>query len=886
MHFMTKWLKGIVACRPERLAGIIGGVGLTITLLASLGIFIASSSVTMTRRAISEVPVDWQILLSSNADEKTVQAAIGKTTPYTALEHVGYADVAGFTATTGGTVQTTGPGKVLGISARYRQFFSTEIRQLTGAEQGVLVAQQTAANLHVKEGDIVTIKRMTLPPVRVKVDGVVDLPNADSLFQAVGVPPGTAPHAPPDNVLLIPDGQWHGIFDPQSRIRPDTVRMQLHVRIKHNLSGNPDAAYVAVNRLANNLEARISGSGIVGNNLAARLAGVRADALYARVLFLFLGLPGAILAILLTLAVAGSGKKQRLRGQKLLRVRGATVAQVLKFEAVEAVISGVGGVLLGIVLTYTTSKLITSAGIMMNRLTFFWIAGAAMAGFLLAPAATMYPAWKQARHFTVAASKALVRRAGNPLWQKLYVDVIVLGIAFLEYWRTASTGYQVVLAPEGVPQISVHYEAFIAPLFLWIGGVLLSMRLWENGLERGTTMLSRLLSPIAGNLSRVVAASLGRQRVLLTRGVVLVALAVSFAVSTAVFNTTYNVQSRVDAELTNGSDVKISGSTASPPSSKFKELKALPGVVGAQPMMHRFAYVGKDLQDIYGIDPKHIGEATNMSNAFFASGNAQSTLSKLAKQPDGVLVSEETRRDFQLQQGDQLNLRLQSAADHQYHRVPFRFIGVVREFPTAPKDSFLIANAAYMAQKTGMDAREIVLIRAEGNAAELAGRARKVVSSLAGAKVTDIGSVQRIISSSLTAVNLHGLTQLELIFALLLVMGATGLILALGLSERRRNFAILEALGAKSRQLGAFIWSEGLLMLVGGGGIGTLLGFGIAQILVKVLTGVFDPPPEHLYIPWGYMAVLAATAIASTVIVVFGMKIISRRGVVEELRNL
>ena len=105
-----------------------------------------------------------------------------------------------------------------------------------------------------------------------------------------------------------------------------------------------------------NLEARISGSGIVGNNLAARLAGVRADALYARILFLFLGLPGAILAILLTLAVAGSGKRQRLREQTLLRVRGATVAQVLKFEAVEAVIAGAGGVLLGVVLTYTASR--------------------------------------------------------------------------------------------------------------------------------------------------------------------------------------------------------------------------------------------------------------------------------------------------------------------------------------------------------------------------------------------------------------------------------------------------------------------------------------------------------------------------------------------------
>jgi len=399
-------------------------------------------------------------------------------------------------------------------------------------------------------------------------------------------------------------------------------------------------------------------------------------------------------------------------------------------------------------------------------------------------------------------------------------------------------------------------------------------------------LLSKVLRPLAKTLSGLVAASLGRQHIMVTRGIILVALAVSFAVSTAVFNTTYNIQARVDAELTNGADVMISGSTASPPGSKLAELKALPGAAGIQPMMHRFAYVGKDLQDIYGIDPKHIGAATHMSDAYFAGGNARATLALLADNPDGVLVSEETRRDFQLQPGDQLNLRLQFAADHQYHVIPFRFIGVVREFPTAPKDSFLVANAGYLAQKTGSAASEIVLLRTDGNAAELADRARKIVSSLPGVKVSDIGTVQRMITSGLTSVNLHGLTRLELVFAVLLVMGATGLILALGLAERRRNFAILEALGAKSRQLGAFIWSEGLLILVGGSAIGTLLGWGIAHILVKVLTGVFDPPPEQLYIPWGYMAALAAAAIASTVMAVSAMKILSRRPVGEELRNL
>src|SRR5262249_62166242 len=36
-----------------------------------------------------------------------------------------------------------------------------------------------------------------------------------------------------------------------------------------------------------------------------------------------------------------------------------------------------------------------------------------------------------------------------------------------------------------------------------------------------------------------------------------------------------------------------------------------------QPMMHRFAYVGNDLQDLFGINPRTIGTATPMSDAFF-----------------------------------------------------------------------------------------------------------------------------------------------------------------------------------------------------------------------------------------------------------------------------
>ena len=129
---------------------------------------------------------------------------------------VGYAPTIGLTASAGGTVQTTGPGQVLGLPPGYAAAFPGEIRFLVGARSGVLLAQQTAANLHATVGTIVSVGRRRLPPLRVRVAGIVDLPAADSLFQAVGVPPGAAPQAPPDNVMLLPAAQWQGAFAPET----------------------------------------------------------------------------------------------------------------------------------------------------------------------------------------------------------------------------------------------------------------------------------------------------------------------------------------------------------------------------------------------------------------------------------------------------------------------------------------------------------------------------------------------------------------------------------------------------------------------------------------------------------------------------------------------
>ncbi|HXL86871.1 MAG TPA: ABC transporter permease, partial [Gemmatimonadaceae bacterium] len=159
-------------------------------------------------------------------------------------------------------------------------------------------------------------------------------------------------------------------------------------------------------------------------------------------------------------------------------------------------------------------------------------------------------------------------------------------------------------------------------------------------------------------------------------------------------------------------------------------------------------------------------------------------------------------------------------------------------------------------------------------------------AGLPGARVTDLGSVLKSISSSLTAVDLHGLTWIELSFAILLIAGASGLVLGLGLIERRRDFALLAAMGAKGRQLGSFLWTEGLIILIAGMVLGFVTGFGIAKMLVKVLTGVFDPAPQSLAIPWVYLVVLIVAGCASTVLAVVIAQRVTQQKSLEALRTI
>jgi putative ABC transport system permease protein len=877
------WLRGLLAHRRTRLLATALGVAVGVALLASIGTFLSSTTAKMTTRAIGQVPIDWQVEAQSGADPAAVLAAVRHQPGVARALPVTFANTTGLTASTGGSTQQTGPGRVLGLPPGYAAAFPGELRMLSGSGSGVLLAQQTAANLHVRPGDSVAIGRPGGGSARVKVAGVVDLPAADSLFQKVGAPTGAQPLAPPDNVILLPQRLFDRVEKGVSAVS------QVHATLSHALPHSPGSAFTQVTGNARNLETRLAGGGLVGDNLGTALDGARQDALYAELLFLFLGVPGAILAGLVTASIASSGADRRRRDAALLRTRGASTRQLVRVALAETSLTAGLGLVVGLAaaLVIGSAAFGTASFGASTLAATLWACGAAIAGIAIAAGSIALPAWRDARSLTVARQRAQIGpRLRAPVWARYGLDFMALAVSGLVYWQASRNGYSLVLAPEGVAQVSVNWYALLAPVLGWIGAGLLAYRIADLVLVRGRTPLARGLRPIAGELATTVAATMGRQRRLLARAVTLVALTGAFAGSTAVFNSTYQQQAEADARLSNGADVTVTespGVHVGP--QEASQLARVPGVASVEPLQHRFAYVGSDLQDLYGVRPQSIGAAGKLQNGWFQGGTAKQLMDTLARRPDGILVSAETVKDFQLALGDTIRLRLQDGRTKQFRTVPFHYVGVAKEFPTAPKDSFFVANQSYVAGATGSDAVGAFLVQTDGTSPATV--ARRLHAQLGTtAKVTDIVNQRKVVGSNLTAVELSGLTRVELGFALVLAVAASGLALGLGFQERRRTFAIAGALGARRRQLGGFVWGESLFVAVGGLVLGTIIAVVISDMLVRVLTGVFDPPPDQLSVPWAYLAgVIGLTVGAVAAAGAVTLRALSRPAI-EELRDL
>lgn len=844
-----RYVLSVLRRRPTETLAAALAVALTAAFLASLGSFVAQTGSRLTLTAAARVPVDWQVQLTPGGDRAAALKALSGIKGLVGSRPVDYARVAGLQSVSRTGTRTTGAAYVVSVPADYASFAPSEIRSLVGRTGGVLLQQQTASNLAAAPGARVQVLGSGRT---VTVGGVVDLPNAGSFFQVVGAPAGSGASAPPDNVLLVSPGLFTQL------VAGRTVVHQFHVRLDHqSLPTDPAKAADEVTQRANHYVNAVAGSALVGDDLGVALSAAREDAVYARLLVLLLGLPGLALSAVVTALVISLRNDRQRRDLALLRLRGATPRRASILLGLTALVDGLLGAGLGVAGAVLANRIALGAG---SHLSTSWVVAGALAGALLAVVTELAPVARLLRGDspTVSDQVASPATTRTPLVLRLGLDLLLLAGSGVVFWLTSRGGYQVVVVPEGVPVASVNYAALLSPALAWPGMALLIWRLTALALRRRS---STPATDAAGRLPDLRRDVVRRRRRLIARGATGLAVAVAVTVSAAVFTTTYDQQARVDTALTVGSDVAVTlppdATTSLAPS-----LAKVSGVLAVEQVAHRLAYVGPDLQDLYGIDPATVGRAAPLQDAFTPGSSVRTVLQALARTPDGVLLSQETLHDYQLHTGDSIRLRLKNA-NGAYRPVSFHVVGVVTEFATAPRDSFVLANRSYLAAMTGVSDVQTLLVRTDQPKQVAA-----LIHAPVGALVNDISAPKVAVpsASGLAAGSLVGLAKLTLGFGILLAVASAGLVLVVGAAQRRRSLVALAVLGANNRQRAGFLWTEARWIVVAGVFGGLVTGALIATQLVKVLNGIFDPPPQHPAIPWTFMVVVLGAVVASATV--------------------
>jgi putative ABC transport system permease protein len=86
--------------------------------------------------------------------------------------------------------------------------------------------------------------------------------------------------------------------------------------------------------------------------------------------------------------------------------------------------------------------------------------------------------------------------------------------------------------------------------------------------------------------------------------------------------------------------------------------------------------------------------------------------------------------------------------------------------------------------------------------------------------------------------------------------------------------------------LANLVWAEVAVVGVVGFVFGALIGGALSQMLVAILTGVFDPPPDRLTVPWPYLLGVAGLGLACLVAAGAATIAATRRPAMTVLRDL
>ena len=669
------------------------------------------------------------------------------------------------------------------------------------------------------QGDIVTVPRAII--VDYATFATMVLPTLRDWAKLGGLPP----------------------FDPGSNELP-AANLEAHVSVDHAAyPPDPGLASIWTGQLQKAL-GRLSGSSvIIADNAAEALLESHVDAINAKMLFLLLGIPGVIVAAALGLTGASALVESYRREEALLRMRGASTGQIAGLAMVQAAVAGLAGALIGLAAAALAVSAVIGQPVWQNVPTgnLLLSAGLAVLAGALSSGLRMLSLWRASRRGDVA-ERQLLQRGWMPAWRVAWLDLVALAIGVIILVINLLAGGLKSSPVEGMA-LMLSFYVLLAPVAVWIGAALLVTRLVLLALA-GWTRPGRT-RPLT-SWTAACLRWLGRRPAHAGRAMIAGTLAVAFGAEVLAFSATYETARQADAVAAIGSDLRLT-----PGDPRFALPPLGDQITATSPVRLIPTRIDTDRKTVMAIDPASYAATASSAPRMLAGAG----LADLIANPNGVMINAEIAKDFELGIGDTLELTIfpddfESAKD-----IGLTVIGIYSAFPpTFPETEAVTTVGAlpraelarpdfYLARVApGLTPQEVATTLSSGPLSQ-----RFVASDRAS-------SSQR----GLTALNLAGLRLIEAVGASLIAAVGVAVLGAFLVLERRREFAILQTIGAETRQILTAPALEGATVVFASLIFGIPIGLGLAMLAVQVLGLFFALKPPLLTMPYGGLAALAA----------------------------
>jgi len=876
---------------PRRLLLSAVGVAFPIAMLAATLLFVDGAVHSMTRQALAPVQVEMRALATGlNVDMTAVDQQLAAVDGVQRVDRFAAADVVVSAPGTGKV-----PARVFAVDPGYFEHHPW-VRPSTGTlDGGALLGEPLHGLPGFTTATSVTIELAGdagegAPPaaLQLPVRGTADLRQAQTWYAIpLGEVQGDQAIVPRAVVIdyatfersLLPAlrqaaaAGGAAVLDQGGTSLPP-VTVEAHITIDHAAyPTDPAQALRWSTSLRRTLERQAPGSIVVADNAAEVLSLASVDATNAKILFLLLGIPGALVAAGLGLAAAAALVEAQRREEALLRLRGATAAQLARLTTSHAALAGLVGAALGLVAAAAGVSAVTGRQVWRevpaNRLAV--TALVAIGAGVLTIVVRLVPLIRAGRRSDVVTQRHLLEGGWTPTWRGVRLELILIGSAVAILAVNVLSGGLRQTPIEG-QTLALAFYVLLAPIALWLGVTLLLIRLLRALLvARTRPARSRPLTSWPGAALRW----LGRRPARTGTALLLGALAVAFGSYVVTFSATYQAARQADATAAFGSDLRLTSTTdpqtAPPPLG--------PDVAATSPVRVVPGRVGTDRKNIMAVDPVSYRLATTAEPRMLSGRGVEA----LTGNPRAVLVAAEIASDFSVGPGDTLTVTVFPDDPNRTSNLTFEVAGVYRSFsPTDPIAELVTSTAAIPAPLPEPD---YYLARvAPGHppaqvAADVSARAP-------GFEVTTIDQQVLQERRSLTTLDLHGLGRLESVAAGIVAAVGVAVLGAFLVLERRRESAILRAVGATTTQVLTAPALEGLIAVVGSLVVGVPVGIGLSVLSVRVLGLFFVLPPPLVVVPVTAIAGLAGFMIATSAVALgFALRAVVRQDPAPVLRE-